>query len=930
MLNKIIKDAMLFPIFREPFDVDAAEGTDDYAVLGKNPGLAFDFIQNDYYVQPEDKKLFSDAITHARSGNATMTDGYGPELVTNGGFDGSIDGWTAEANSDVSYDDGKIRLTVESSLNRGVYQAITTKAGKTYILDASLVEITHGNATVRVGTGAGTGDLLSNTVSAGSIQLSFTATGTVSYITLRPNSVVNGNYAVFDNVSVREMPVLKWAPHNLLTYSEQFDNAAWPKTDTTINPNVAIAPDGTQTADELTHTSTAPSFSRAVSPVEDGVNYTHVVFVKYIDHQWIRIGHDSASSPFGTWFDVQNGVIGTKGSNHVSSSIEDVGNGWYKLTVEGTANGTSFSTYILLANSDGGAGKVAGTSAYIWGAHLYRSDLGGMVDNPDQPLSRASYVPTTSSAKYLPRIGHHVYNGSAWANEGLLAESEARTNLIEHSNELDGTSWTDAGLTSLTADAVGPDGVSNSAYTLTTDTSTGSHHINNNTSVTAGNTYTGSIYVKKGTQRYVRIGAGSAGVWGARVIFDLDNGAVDTVDNGSGIIKEVGNNWYRCSVTGDASSTTSTGFLIQILDASKNVTYTGAGTETVIVYGAQVEEGSTPSSLIPTSGSSVTRAAETFTIPSANLPWPEPQYIGSELVTNGTFDGASTANWTAVNATLDATDNELTITDTAGGGYVYQEITTEIGKLYNVSYTTIDARHAYVTIRSGSAIGTVVGSLSGWNGTGPTGNYSYTFVATATTHYIQINDGSSSQIQVTVDNVSVREINPLSVSIAMDGRMTYADDGTNLQASMVNWGGATGYIRHQLRTDGTNTGQIRVWQNDSAGTSDTAESDGDAYEEGILRSFNMAGRHGSTFINGALNGVAFTENTTPTELYDLSATDLNLVYDYMGTVGTFRVWDRDITDDGLVEATNPSLEPSLSLTFEGTGTNSFVVNDWSE
>jgi hypothetical protein len=50
----------------------------------------------------------------------------------------------------------------------------------------------------------------------------------------------------------------------------------------------------------------------------------------------------------------------------------------------------------------------------------------------------------------------------------------------------------------------------------------------------------------------------------------------------------------------------------------------------------------------------------------------------------------------------------------------------------------------------------------------------------------------------------------------------------------------------------------------------------------------------------------------------------------MGTISEFRVWDKDITNAGLVEATNPSLEPSLSLTFEGVGTNSFVVNNWSE
>ena len=52
-----------------------------------------------------------------------------------------------------------------------------------------------------------------------------------------------------------------------------------------------------------------------------------------------------------------------------------------------------------------------------------------------------------------------------------------------------------------------------------------------------------------------------------------------------------------------------------------------------------MEAGETPSSLVPTgSGLDVTRAAETFTIPSANLPWPEPNYIGSELITNGNFN----------------------------------------------------------------------------------------------------------------------------------------------------------------------------------------------------------------------------------------------------------------------------------------------------
>jgi hypothetical protein len=54
-----------------------------------------------------------------------------------------------------------------------------------------------------------------------------------------------------------------------------------------------------------------------------------------------------------------------------------------------------------------------------------------------------------------------------------------------------------------------------------------------------------------------------------------------------------------------------------------------------------------------------------------------------------------------------------------------------------------------------------------------------------------------------------------------------------------------------------------------------------------------------------------------------------LGFKYNGTIRTFRIWAQDIGDTGLVEATEPSLVPSLSLTFDGTE-NSFIVEDWSE
>jgi len=43
--------------------------------------------------------------------------------------------------------------------------------------------------------------------------------------------------------------LIKWRPHNLLPYSEDFSNAAWFKTAASITKNTAVAPDGTSSAD---------------------------------------------------------------------------------------------------------------------------------------------------------------------------------------------------------------------------------------------------------------------------------------------------------------------------------------------------------------------------------------------------------------------------------------------------------------------------------------------------------------------------------------------------------------------------------------------------------------------------------------------------------------------------------------------------------
>jgi hypothetical protein len=70
----------------------------------------------------------------------------------------------------------------------------------------------------------------------------------------------------------------------------------------------------------------------------------------------------------------------------------------------------------------------------------------------------------------------------------------------------------------------------------------------------------------------------------------------------------VGNGWYRCSATGVSAGTFTSWILRIIKDATS--TYTGDGTSGIYIWGAQLEQGSYPTSYIPTTASTVTRTVD--------------------------------------------------------------------------------------------------------------------------------------------------------------------------------------------------------------------------------------------------------------------------------------------------------------------------------
>jgi hypothetical protein len=604
--------------------------------------------------------------------------------------------------------------------------------------------------------------------------------------------------------------LLKWAPHNLLPYSLLVHGSGWTQQNATLTLGATTAPDGTSNASSLVEsTTTITSKHQCYSTgIVTEVTTTYSIWIKANTRSEILVSFATAGQAKGAFFNLLTGEVGTVYSGYSASIVEGV-DGWYRCSV--TFTPSSSGTYypaVMMSVSEISSYIGDGTSGvYLWGAHAYRSDLGGMVNNS---ATGNSYVPTTSSAVYAPRVGHHVYNGSAWVNEGILHESEARTNLCNHSdNPANWLSNPSGSFTFTAAQAVGSDGTLSLTKVAIGNTSTTEHEIyTTHSSINPSLGMTLSAELKSGDQRYVMLRQYiDANDWFA-VTFDLVTGVVTQESVGStgsvsiqssGVI-DLSNGLYRCWVSYiDISNTSSAGFPTIDAVTSGTPTLASNGSEpysgtvgTHFYLGKmQLEQGSTPSSYIPTSGSTVTRPAETLTVPAANLPY-------------------------------DSTN----------------------------------------------------------------------------------------------------------MSIQIDGKMTYADTGAD-NGKLIRWEkDVANKLWVALDSAGSSTGSL-YWVQRSLGVSDFTSSL-PQFSPGTNVTFNLSSRHGSTFLNAAAGGTAGIADTTPTSFPDLSASNLSLGHNLMGTIGQFRMWDEDLTDAGIVEATEPSTEPSLQLTFDGSSTNSFTVLDWSE
>ena len=209
-----------------------------------------------------------------------------------------------------------------------------------------------------------------------------------------------------------------------------------------------------------------------------------------------------------------------------------------------------------------------------------------------------------------PRLSYSIVDGKVSDCPHLLLEP-SRTNLLTYSEDFSDSIWTKSGPTLAYNQGISPDG-KNNATKMIPSTSGTSQDIFATATASGSTEYTRSFFAKVDGYSWIYIqqydGSTNRGAW-----FDLLTGSLgNTETNVESSIEDFGSGWYKCSATFTTQSgATSERAQIRVVGDNGSTTFAGNGRDGVLIWGAQVEQGSYPTSYIPTSGSTETRQAET-------------------------------------------------------------------------------------------------------------------------------------------------------------------------------------------------------------------------------------------------------------------------------------------------------------------------------
>lgn len=190
---------------------------------------------------------------------------------------------------------------------------------------------------------------------------------------------------------------------NVAVNSAAAGSTGWTAAGGGITADTLAAPDGTTSADTFTeNTSNTVHYNYQTLVTTANTVYAVSRYYKYKSRQYMRHSFVTGGSSNGIYADIDliNGTIinqGAVGTGALTSaSIENVGNGWYRVTVVGKADTVSTSTFAVSTLRDTSTNVTTeaaqfylgdGVSgAYVWGLQV---ELGAFA---------TSYIPTGASS----------------------------------------------------------------------------------------------------------------------------------------------------------------------------------------------------------------------------------------------------------------------------------------------------------------------------------------------------------------------------------------------------------------------------------------------------------------------------------------------------------------------------------------------------